>query len=261
MSRPRTVDTEVVLRGGLGGDLVLAGADGARRTDLELDVLRLVRIERERVELLAAVLLGEGRIEFCGASADRFTTIFLPLSFLTARIYSKVVLAVPRSSGSCGLSVILAGRSFTSDTATGRVTVLVAPLAVTVRLVVPMGASLGTSRRSSSATLALVAGNAAAIGCPPPTSVAVQPCGAPETARLHPLRRQRVVLQPHIDGRGRARAQADGRIVGQKEYSFDVGFGGVLAACRRDNGKRCKDKRIEGDKTISHDPNSRAIDV
>ena len=52
-----------VLGGGARRDLVLAGADRARRADLELDVLGLAGIERHRVELLAAVLLGEGGFE------------------------------------------------------------------------------------------------------------------------------------------------------------------------------------------------------
>ena len=94
---------------------------------------------------------------------------------------SKFDFEVPRSSGSCGVSVSLAGRSVASVTATGSETLVPAPCALTVKLVVPTGASLGTSRRSSSATLALVAGSAAATGWPPPISVAVQPVGTPVT--------------------------------------------------------------------------------
>ena len=55
------------------------------------------------------------------------------------------------------------------------------PRAITVKLVEPIGASLGTSRRNSSGTLELVAGSAAATGWPPPISVAVQPEGTPAT--------------------------------------------------------------------------------
>ena len=88
---------------------------------------------------------------------------------------------MPRSSGSCGVSVSLAGRSVASVTAIGSDALAVPPLALTVRLVVPTGASFGTSRRSSSDTLALVAGSAAATGWPPPISVAVQPVGTPPT--------------------------------------------------------------------------------
>ena len=88
---------------------------------------------------------------------------------------------MPRNSGSCGLRVSLAGRSVASVTAIGRVTLVVEPLALTVRLVVPTGASFGTSRRSSSDTLVLVAGSAAATGWPPPIRVAVQPEGTPST--------------------------------------------------------------------------------
>src|SRR5262249_35664761 len=94
---------------------------------------------------------------------------------------SKLDFEVPRSSGNCGVSVSLAGRSVASVTAIGNEAFAVAPCALTVRLVVPTGASLGTSRRSSSGTLALVAGSAADTGWPPPTKVAVQPLGTPPT--------------------------------------------------------------------------------
>ena len=75
----------------------------------------------------------------------------------------------------------MAGRSVAIVTATGSDTVTVVPFALTVKLVVPVGASFGTSRRSSSVTLALVAGMAAAIGWPLPIRVAVQPDGTPAT--------------------------------------------------------------------------------
>ena len=84
---------------------------------------------------------------------------------------------MPRSSGSCGVSVSLAGRSVASVTATGSEASVEAPRAFTVKAVVPTGASLGTSRRSSSDTLPLVAGSAAATGWPLPISEAVQPAG------------------------------------------------------------------------------------
>src|SRR5262245_2115443 len=119
--------------------------------------------------------------QFCGTSEERPTSTFLPLSFLIESWNSKVDLEVPRSSGSCGVTDSLAGRSVASLTSTGSVTSVVGPLAVTVRLVEPTGASLGTSTRSSNETLELVAGSAAAIGCPPPISVAVHPEGAPDT--------------------------------------------------------------------------------
>src|SRR5262245_37390697 len=119
--------------------------------------------------------------QFSGTVDARPTVTFLPLSFLIESWNSKVDFEVPRSSGSCGVTDSLAGRSVASRTSTGNVTSLVGPLALTVKLVVPTGASFGTSTRSSNETLELVAGSAAAIGCPPPISVAVQPEGAPET--------------------------------------------------------------------------------
>ena len=155
--------------------------------------------------------------KFCGACADRLTSTFLGLSFLRASWNSKLDFDVPRSSGSCGLSVSLAGKSVASFTSMGSVALLVAPRAATVRLVVPTGASLGTSRRSSSGTLALVAASAAATGWPPPIRVAVQPDGTPATDKRQPLRRKPVVLQLEIDGRGGSRTQGDRRIIGQKE--------------------------------------------
>src|SRR5215470_8676069 len=119
--------------------------------------------------------------QFSGTFPARPTVTFLPLSFLIESWNSKVDLEVPRSSGSCGVTDNLAGRSVASRTSTGSVTSLVGPLAVTIRSVVPTGASFGTSTRSSNDTLELVAGSAAAIGCPPPISVADQPAGAPDT--------------------------------------------------------------------------------
>jgi hypothetical protein len=50
-----------------------------------------------------------------------------------------------------------------------------------VSVCVPILASFGTSRRRSRVTLSSVAGIAAAIGWPPPSKVAVQPCGTPAT--------------------------------------------------------------------------------
>ena len=119
--------------------------------------------------------------KFCGACADKLTSTFLGLSFLIASWNSKLDFEVPRSSGSCGLRVSFAGRSVASFTSMGKLALFVAPRALTVRLVVPTGASLGTSRRSSSGTLELVAASAAATGWPPPISVAVHPDGTPAT--------------------------------------------------------------------------------
>ena len=119
---PRSVVTDGVLGRRLCAvDLVLAGGDRVRRLDLELDVLRLAGIERKRIELLAAVLLGEGRVEILRRRARPGSTVtFLPLSFLMPSWNSKFDFELPRNSGSCGLSVSLAGKSLASVTATGR---------------------------------------------------------------------------------------------------------------------------------------------
>ncbi len=79
------------------------------------------------------------------------------------------------------MTVNFAGRSLTKVTASGSDADAPDPWALTVRFVVPIRASLGTSRRNSKETFALVAGITAAIGWPPPSSVAVHPCGTPET--------------------------------------------------------------------------------
>ncbi len=90
---------------------------------------------------------------------------------------------MPRNSGSCGVSVSFAGKSLARVTAIGSSALVEAPAAATVSVCVPSAAVFGTSSRNSSETLALVPGIAAATGCPPPISVAVQPAGTPETDR------------------------------------------------------------------------------
>ena len=103
--------------------------------------------------------------KFCGACAPNATTRLRPESFLTSNWYSKFDLALPRIEGSCALMVSLAGRSLASDTAIGSVFSIDEPLAVTVRFaVVPIAAFSGTSRRSCSEVLSLVATMAAATG-------------------------------------------------------------------------------------------------
>ena len=107
------------------------------------------------------------------------------------------------------------------------------------RLRCPSAAFFGTSSRSSSDTLELVAGIAAATGCPPPIKVAVQPDGTPETDKLKPLGRQVIIVQPQID-RGRlARPQRDRRIVAHQIQAFDVlGRAVVGLGNRRDSEPR-----------------------
>ena len=119
--------------------------------------------------------------KFGGAWAARLTSRFLPLSFLIETWYSKLVFALPRSDGSFGSSESFAGRSLASVTATGRLIFVPCPSALTVSVWVPIGALAGTSSRSCSDTLPLVAGIAAATGWPPPSSVAVHPDGTPST--------------------------------------------------------------------------------
>ncbi len=71
---------------------------------------------------------------------------------------------MPRNSGSCGVSVSLAGRSLANVTAIGSCKFDDVPVAATVSVCVPIAASFGTSSRSDSATLELLAGIAAATG-------------------------------------------------------------------------------------------------
>ena len=120
--------------------------------------------------------------KFRGACAPRLTTRLRPLSFLTSSWNSKLDFEVPRSDGSCALMVSLAGRSLASATASGSVVWFLSPFAVIVRLwLVPVAALSGTSSRNCSDVESLVATMAAATGWPPPSSVAVQPCGTPLT--------------------------------------------------------------------------------
>ena len=56
-------------------------------------------------------------------------------------------------------------------------------LPITFNFSPPIGAFSGTSRRSCSVVLSLVETIAAAAGWPPPSSVTVQPCGAPLTEK------------------------------------------------------------------------------
>ncbi len=79
------------------------------------------------------------------------------------------------------MSESFAGRSLASVTAIGSCKFVEFPVAATVSVCVPMGAFFGTSSRNESETLESVAGIAAATGWPPPSSVAVQPVGTPET--------------------------------------------------------------------------------
>ena len=140
-------------------------------------------------------------------------------------VYSKLEREEPRSSGNCGDSVSLAGNSLASVTATGSVTCDVPPSALTVSVCVPILASFGTSSRRSSDTLSSVAGMAAAIGWPPPSSVAVQPCGHARDRQREPLGRQRVIAQLQVDGRRGAGLHGDRRIVGQQVEALDVVIG------------------------------------
>ena len=52
-----------VFRRGLHRNRIAVGADRARRADLQLHGLGLAGLDRDRVQLLAAVLLGEARLE------------------------------------------------------------------------------------------------------------------------------------------------------------------------------------------------------
>src|SRR5262249_23575554 len=194
--------------------------------------------------------------KFCGACADKLATTFFGLSFLMASWNSKLDLDVPRSSGSCGLSVSLAGRSVASFTSMGSVALLVAPRAVTVKFVVPMGASLGTSRRSSSGTLALAARRAPLSGWPAHAQGRRPARGTPADRERQPLRRKPVVLQLEIDRRRGAGAQGDRGVISQKEQPFDVALGFFRHCCNAEAGEDRKHSRKQRDNTISHDDNS-----
>ena len=120
--------------------------------------------------------------KFCGAWAARLTSRFLPLSFLTAMVNSKLDLAVPRRLGRRGSTDSFAGRFLAKETTIGRLTSASLPFALTVSVSLAV-ALAGTSMRSWSDTLPLVGGIAAATGCPPPSRLTCQPDGSPWTER------------------------------------------------------------------------------
>ncbi len=164
----------------------------------------------------------------------------------------------PRNSGSCACTESLAGNCLASVTATGRETLEVASSAVTVSVCVPILASFGTSRRRSKDTLSSVAAMIAATGWPPPSSVAVQPCGTPETESLRRSRREPVIAQLQIDGRGGARLYRNRRIIGEEIKPLHIGLGGGVVGGEGRRGER-KTESGECKQTESHGYPSRAV--
>ena len=137
-------------------------------------------------------------------------------------VYSKFDFGLPRSAGSFDVTVSLAGNSLASDTASGSAAWLPCPSAFTVRVCSLRSALAGTSRRSWSETLASGAGIAAATGCPPPSSVAVQPLGTPSTESWYRCGCKSVILQAQRDVRRGAGPHRDRRIVGHQIKALDV---------------------------------------
>ena len=106
----------------LDGDLdrEMTGIDRARRTDLQLDVLGLAGLDRDRGQLLGAIGLGERGLEIGGRFAQRsWRRDCGPQSFLIVSVYSKFDFGVPRSDGRFDFTVSLAGSSLASATAIG----------------------------------------------------------------------------------------------------------------------------------------------
>ena len=230
MSRPSSVVDHGVLGGGLGGDLVFAGGDRVRRTHLELDVLGLAGIERQRIELLAAVLLGEGGVEVLRRLGGEADQQLLAALVLDVSWYSKVDFELPRRSGSCGETDSLAGRSVAKrhgdrqrdlgrralggDREVGRAD---RRILGHVEPQLERDAGVGGRQRRRDRLAAAHQGRRPARG-------------TPGHRQREPLGRQRIVLQAQVDGRGGARPQRDGGIVGQEEQPLDVVLGSLRAA-------------------------------
>ena len=116
----------------------------------------------------------------------------------------------------------LAGSSLASVTATGSVTWLPCPSAFTVSVCVSHRGIGRHVEAKLQATLASVAGIAAATGWPPPSSVAVQPLGTPVTDSWYRSGAEPVVLQAQRNGRRRAGPHRDRRIIGHQVEALDV---------------------------------------
>ena len=113
-------------------------------------------IDRNRAELLAAIGLREGALEILRRLRRQIDQDALTAVVLDPTWKSKLERAEPRSSGSCGRSVSLAGSSLANVTVTGRLVGAPVPTALTVSTCVAIAASRGTSTRSSSDTVELV---------------------------------------------------------------------------------------------------------
>jgi len=175
----RYVETKIgrcrgILGGDASGDFISPAAAVFGGVTLSLTFLALAGIDRHGAELWLPYCSVKVASKFCGAWREADGQL-LAAVVLDAELILETRFTVPRSSGSCGVKVSLAGKSFASVTAIGNCKVEELPAAEDRQRLRAHAASFGTSSRNDSATLELVAGIAAATGCPPPSSVAVQP--------------------------------------------------------------------------------------
>ncbi len=131
-----------VLDGGTRHHLLRADADRVRRADLELHVFGLAGIERNGVQLLAAVLLGEGDFEVRRRGRGEVRN-----DALAALVLDRELIFEGRARVAAQLRQRRRqrqlGRQVLHQRDGDRQRDGVAPLAVTVRLVVPIAASFG----------------------------------------------------------------------------------------------------------------------
>ena len=210
-----------VLGGRARRDLLRADADRVRRTDLELDVLRLAGVERHGVEFLAAVLLGEGDFEIRRRGRgevrdDALAALVLDRELiLEGRARVAAQLRQRRRQRQLGRQILHqrdgdrqrdGAGALGGDGEIGR-----AHRRILGDVEAKLERDAGVGRRQHRLDRLAAADD----GRGPALRHA-------RHRNLQALGRHGVVLQAQADRRGRAWADADGRIIGQQEQPFDV---------------------------------------
>ena len=127
---------------GLGGSVLGVDRDldrkcrrrRSRRPDLQLDVLGLAGLDRDRGQFLAAIGLGERGFEIVRRFRGEAATRLRPLSFLMVRGYSKFDLGLPRSEGSSMSPSAWRAVPWRAPPSTGSARLVPWPSAFTVRV-------------------------------------------------------------------------------------------------------------------------------
>ncbi len=233
--------------------LYLPAADRVRRLDLELDVLRLAGVERQGVELLAAVLLGEGGVEILRRGGRERDRDLLAAVVLDAQREFEVRLRVAaqfgklRVQGELGRQI--GGEGHDNRQAGGERTTLRVDRQIGgadrrvlrhVEAKLERDAGIGRRQRRRDRLTAADQGHGPALRYA-------------RDRQQQPLGRQAVILQLEAHRRRRAGTERDGRIVGQKEQSLDVVLGLFGTRLPAEGGKSKEHSRKESDNPISHD--------